>query len=822
MKKLLLLFVIPVLLTACSEKESGNSDLKLWYETPAEIWQEALPLGNGRIGAMVYGGIHQEEIQLNEETFWSGSPYNNVTPISEAELQRIQKMVFDRKYIDVLAEVRDNMMSQTTQGQEYMPAGSLKMVFPDTHPVDEYYRELNISEAVCRVKYKAGGVEFRREYFTSFPDQLLVIKMTASCKGSISFFAAMDSPMNHKVEVDKGSIIMHEKGKDLEGIPGKIEGCVIARIEPRGGKITENGNQIEITDADEVYIYLSIATNFNKYNDISGDAEAKAQEYLSQAAGKSYDNMLKEHKAFYKQYFDRMTLDLGTTAQATKPTDRRIAEFPTTDDPAMVGLFYQYGRYLLICSSQPGGQPANLQGLWNKDTSPAWGSKYTVNINTQMNYWPAENTNLSEMHQPLMDMVRELSVTGRQAADQMYHSRGWMLHHNTDIWRFTGLIDGAWGAFVTSNAWFCQHLWNRYLYSGDKTYLADVYPIMKEASLFFVDFLVEDPNNGWLVTVPSDSPENAPSFGPAKGGCISPAPTMDIQLINDLFANTILAARELGLDADFVADLTKTADRLPPMQIGRFGQLQEWLYDWDDPEDTHRHVSHLWGVFPGNQISPYRTPELFEAARTSLLHRGDPSTGWSMAWKVALWARLRDGDHALKLIKNKIAPAILPDGSEKSGTYMNLFDAHPPYQIDGNFGFTAGVTEMFVQSYDGLIDLLPALPSAWKDGRLTGIRTIGGFVIEDMQWKDNKLASLKILSTLGGNCRLRIAGGSATSDGKDLQAASGENPNAFFATPGVRKPLIHSKVALPETMVPAIPVYDLPTEAGKVYELIIE
>ena len=541
---------------------------------------------------------------------------------------------------------------------------------------------------------------------------------------------------------------------------------------------------------------------------------------MNAASQKEYAELLKRHIAFYKKYFDRVKLDLGITDSVNKPTNVRIKEFATANDPQLVALYFQFGRYLLICSSQPGGQPATLQGLWNHQLYPAWDSKYTININTEMNYWPAEVTNLREMHEPLIQMVKELSETGRQTARTMYGANGWVAHHNTDIWRFTGAIDGAPGLWPCGNAWLSQHLWDKYMFNADTSYLASVFPVLKDASRFFLDFLIEEPVHKWLVVSPSMSPENAPYMVRKQWKVITAGTTLDNQLVFDLFSKTIKAANILKLDHALVDSLQRAITKLPPMQIGKFGQLQEWLQDWDNPDDHHRHLSHLYGLYPSNQISPYRTPELFEAARTSLIQRGDPATGWSMNWKINCWARLQDGNHALKLINNQINlvenydPENL-DYGDKGGTYGNLFDAHPPFQIDGNFGFTAGIAEMLLQSHDGAIHILPALPDAWKKGKMEGLKARGGFEISELTWKDASIEKLVIKSTKGGNCRIRSYWPLVANKKMVLNSNNEQNPNPFYQTPNTKAPLISTQVKFEKLNLRKVYQYDIATKAGE-------
>ncbi|MBN1185138.1 MAG: glycoside hydrolase family 95 protein, partial [Bacteroidales bacterium] len=574
-------------------------------------------------------------------------------------------------------------------------------------------------------------------------------------------------------------------------------------------------NNIKVSNANEVVIHISIATNFIDYKALTGDETDKCNQYLLAVNNKSYEKLIDSHIAAYQNYFNRSVLNLGSSPASKQPTDLRIKNFSTSYDPELISMYYQFGRYLLISSSQPGGQPANLQGIWNESTHPAWDSKYTININAEMNYWPAEKCNLSEMHEPFIEMIKELAKAGQKTANDMYGCRGWVAHHNTDIWRISGVVDGAfWGMWPMGSAWLSQHLWDRYLYNGDLEYLKSVYPILKSACEFYQDFLIEEPINNWLVVSPSISPENAPVGRPS----ICAGATMDNQLLFDLFNKTIKAATLLQKDSGMIAEFRKITDRLPPMQIGRNGQLQEWMEDLDNPDDKHRHVSHLYGLHPGNQISPYTSPELFDAARTNLIQRGDVSTGWSMGWKVNFWARLLDGNHALKLIKDQLTLVDPVNSGGNGGTYPNFLDAHPPFQIDGNFGCTAGIAEMLLQSHDGAIHFLPALPDEWKNGEISGLRTPGGFEVS-FKWQDGQIGQIIIKSYMGGNCRIRVPNEIILTNGEALPIASGKNTNPFFETPIIKKPFISESAKLNQLKLKSTYLYDLHTEAGKNYTI---
>ncbi len=816
----LLTGLITLVYVACTEKEN-NENLKLWYDQPAKKWVEALPVGNGRLGAMVYGDPCHEIIQLNENTFWAGSPNRNNNQNSKNALSEIQKLVFEGKYSEAQDLVNKKMISKTSHGSAYQTIGNLKLNFKGNEDYSDYYRDLNLNDAIASYRYTSDGVNYKTEVLASNPDQVIVVQITSDKRNALNYSLSMDRPSNYIIETNgNDELIMTGISSDFEGVKGKVKFQTIVKVVNSGGEISRTDSTLNITGAKVSTIYISMATNFLNYQDISGDEKEKSTTYLQGALERTYDQIKNDHIRDYQKYFKRVSLDLGETDSIKKTTDVRLAEFAKGNDPQLVALYFQFGRYLLISSSRRGGQPANLQGIWNDHLFPTWDSKYTVNINTEMNYWPSEVTNLSEMNEPLVKMIQELAITGKQTAQDMYGARGWVLHHNTDIWRINGPVDGAfWGMWPMGGAWLSQHLFDKYLYNGNKEYLKVIYPILKEATRFFLDVLVEEPNHHWMVVCPSVSPENAPYSD--HEAAISAGTTMDNQLLFDLFTKTIEAAKILGLDKDFVEEVEIVLKKIAPMQIGKWGQLQEWMYDWDNPEDHHRHVSHLYGMFPSNQISAYSTPELFSAVKTSLLARGDESTGWSMGWKVNLWARLLEGDHALKLITEQLTPSIQPDGKQKGGTYPNLFDAHPPFQIDGNFGCTSGIAEMLMQSHDGVIHLLPALPSSWKNGEIKGLKARGGFTV-DIQWENGIVKLATIYSKLGGNCRIRVANKVRLGNGNELLVASGKNTNPYYEKYDIKEPIISDYIQSSELELSRTFVYDFPTNAGETYKLISE
>ncbi|HSV15152.1 MAG TPA: glycoside hydrolase N-terminal domain-containing protein, partial [Tepidisphaeraceae bacterium] len=729
--------------------------LTMWYRRPAREWVEALPVGNGRLGAMVFGGVDQERLQLNEDTIWSGGPYGPVNPDAADALPKARELIFAGKQKEAEELIKAKIMSKPVGQASYQTLGNLllRSAAGDAMRVSDYRRSLDIDTAIATTTFKIGQTTFTREVWCSAPDQVLVVRLTADQPGSISFSATMQTPQPDAALLMRGNdLILTGTGGKHGTIPGAVKFTGIVRAQNEGGSVTAAGSELTVTGANAVTLLVSAATNYVNWHDVSGDANARAMSRLDAASGKSVDQLRLRHVQDYQALFHRVSIDLGTASRtsAGQPTDERVKHFAGGDDPQLAALFYQFGRYLLISSSRPGGQAANLQGLWNDLTSPPWGGKYTVNINTEMNYWPAETANLSECAEPLFQLVREIAETGARTASEMYHARGWVCHHNTDAWRATGPIDfPATGMWPVGGAWLTTHLWEHYQFTGDRAALAAAYPIFKGACEFFLDTLVEEPTHHWLVTCPSVSPEH--------GGVVA-GPTMDLQILRDLFAQTAKASQVLGIDEDFCKQVLATRDRLAPMQIGKFGQLQEWLEDKDRERDSHRHQSHLYGLFPSSQINP-ETPELFAAARKSLLGRGDAATGWSLAWKMNLWARELDGDHAYLLLSRLLRePQTGPDsgGERGGGTYPNLFDAHPPFQIDGNFGATSGITEMLLQSQEGILRLLPALPRAWPSGSASGLCARGGFIVDEA-WSDNRLTQATIQSRLGGPCMIRSA-----------------------------------------------------------------
>ena len=815
------LFAILFSLLLFSGKAQQKQPLTLWYRQPAGLtWESALPIGNGFLGGMVYGNVQEELIALNEHTVWTGSPNRNDNPAALEALPKVRELINAGRQKEAEQLANEQIITKKSHGQYFAPVGTLHLAMDGQETFSDYYRELDIDAAIATTTYKSNGVLYKREAFASLADRILVVRLSANQPGKLSFALRYStSQPKATVRTTNNLLVLTGTTPDHETVPGLVRFFSAVQVNHSGGTLQATDTSLQVKGADAVVLLISIATNFNSYKDLRGNEQERSLSWLKKVAGKSYARLKQDHSQHYQRYFNRVQIDLGTTAAAAEPTDERLRKFSSRNDPQLVSLYYQYGRYLLISSSQPGGEPANLQGIWNHKMFPPWDSKYTININAEMNYWPAEKTNLSELHEPFLRMVKELSVTGVETARSMYGARGWVAHHNTDIWRITGPVDGAfWGLWIAGGAWTSQHLWEHFLYTGDLEFLRNSYPVLKAASQFYLDFLVPHPTEKYLVINPGSSPENAPA---AHGGSsLDAGTTMDNQLAFDLFSSTIRAAEWLTTDKAFSDSLKIYRSRLSPMRIGRFGQLQEWMEDIDDPADQHRHVSHLYGLYPSNQISPYRTPELLQAARVSLEHRGDVSTGWSMGWKINWWARLQDGNRALKILRNQLSP--VGTNGAGGGSYDNLFDAHPPFQIDGNFGCTSGITEMLLQSADGAVHLLPALPDQWEQGMVSGLKARGGFEITELRWKEGKIKKLLIKSHLGGLLRLRAGHPIKYASGKPLAKSAGLNTNPFYAIESIPAPIVAATIPVAKTAISPVIEYDLTTKAGGTYTFIAE
>ncbi len=801
----IMLLIVGISLNAMAQKTniSAKIDKKefdpatlLWYNAPAKEWEEALPVGNGRLGAMVFGKYGEEKIQLNEETCWSGGPYSTVVKGGAEVLPEIQKLIFEGQPIKAHKLFGRHLMGYPVEQQKYQSLANLHLFFEGQDGVTAYKRWLDLKSGIASVEYTVGGVSYRREVISSTPDQVILVRLTANKPGSISFKAQLrgcrnQAHSNYATDyfrmdgVGQDGLMVNGKSADYMSIEGKIRYKAQLKAIPEGGTMSVADDYLSIENADAVTMVIAAATNFVNYKDVSADPEKRVEKYFEQIKGKSYSEMVSAAVKDYQQYFERVTLELPKTDNSYLPTDKRMTGFKDKSDPNLASLCYNFARYVLISSSRPGTEAANLQGIWNEDMNPSWDSKYTTNINLEMNYWPAESGNLSDCAEPLITLVKELTDQGAQVAKHHYGANGWVFHQNTDLWRVAAPMDGpCWGTFTTGGAWLTTQLYEHYLYNMDKEYLKEIYPVIKGSVQFFMDFLVKDPSGKWLVTNPSTSPENPPKgpgykyFSDEVTGMyyfttICYGASIDIQILTDLFGYYLESEKILGKDREFAGKVLKARNLLAPPQIGKDGTLQEWTEDLEQMEDKHRHFSHMYGLYPGNVISAKRTPEFIDGCKAVLEQRGDGGTGFSRGWKMALWARLYDGKRAHKIFNEYIEEQAYPQLFAKCFT---------PLQIDGTMGVAAGITEMLMQSHEGTIDLLPALPDEWNEGRFNGVCARGGFEL-DMTWNNKTITVVEVLSKAGKTCRINAGGKlKITKDGKRIASKTNKDGSIEFRT----------------------------------------